>query len=97
MVLTAPFPSGRRYIYIVRDTCQLTPDVSKICLEMYVSCEEYDEIILSKQKRISENLNIPISVDVYQEHTDNTTMLLLTTYSFNVDNTNKNIEVFTHQ
>jgi hypothetical protein len=79
----SPFPCGRAYIYVVRNTCSLTPDVSNICLEMYTSCRDYDEYILSKQKRIAKNLNITIYVDVYQEHTDNRTMLLHTTYTFN--------------
>lgn len=84
MVLDASiFPTGRRYIYVVRNTCQLTPDVSNICLEMYVSCDDNDQHILEKQRRVSACLNTPIYVDVYQEHTDNTTMLLYTTYTFN--------------
>lgn len=78
-----PFPSGRRYVYVVRNTCSLTPDVSNICLEMYVSYNDYDNNILSKQRRVAENLKIPIYVDVYQEHTDQQTMLLYTTYTFN--------------
>lgn len=78
-----PFPSGRKYIYVVRNTCSLTPDVSNICLEMYTSYDEYDEYILSKQKRVAENLNITVNIDVYQEHIDHRTMLLYTTYTFN--------------
>ncbi len=78
-----PFPLGRKYIYVVRNTCSLTPDVSNICLEMYTSHDEYDEYILSKQKRVAENLNTTIYVDVYQEHIDHRTMLLYTTYTFN--------------
>lgn len=76
------FPTGRRFVYVVRNTCQLTPDVSNICLEMYVSCDDCDETILSKQRRVAENLKTLVKVDVYQEHTDNVTMLWYTTYTF---------------
>ena len=77
------FPLGRKYVYVVRNTCSLSPDVSNICLEMYTSYDDYDENILSKQRRVAEHLKTPIYVDVYQEHTDKKTMLLYTTYTFN--------------
>lgn len=77
------FHVERKYIYVVRNTCSLTPNVSNICLEMYISYDDDDEKILSKQRRIAEHLKIPIYVDVYQEHTDKKTMLLYTTYTFN--------------
>ena len=78
----SPFPCGRHYIYVVRNTCSLTPDVSSICLERYTSTCDYDEHILSRQRRVAKNLNVTIYVDVYQEHTDHRTMLLHTTYTF---------------
>jgi hypothetical protein len=77
------FPCGRRYIYVVRNNCYLTPDIHNLCLEMYISHSDHDENILSKHKRIALHLNIPVYIDVYQEHTDNQVMLLHTTYSFN--------------
>jgi hypothetical protein len=78
-----PFSLEGRYVYVVRNTCSLTPDVSNICLEMYISYDDYDESILSQQRRVAENLKVPIYVDVYHEHTDEKTMLLYTTYTFN--------------
>lgn len=76
-------PFNPKYVYVVRNTCSLSPDVSNICLEMYISYDDYDENILSKHRRVAEHLKVPIYVDVYQEHTDKQTMLLYTTYTFN--------------
>jgi hypothetical protein len=74
-----------RYVYVTRNTCQLTPEVSNICLEMYISEHEEDSSIISKQRRIATNLGCPIIIDVYYQYDGGEVMLWYKTYTVTSD------------
>lgn len=70
-----------RYVYVVRSTCQLIPEVSNICLEMYISEHDDDKSILTKQRRIATNLGCTIIIDVYYQYDGTEVMLWYKTYT----------------
>lgn len=72
-----------KYVYVVRNTCQLIPEVSSICLEMYISDTDEDNNILSKQQRIANNLQTTVLLDVYYQYAHDSVMLWYKTYTIN--------------
>lgn len=78
-------PTADKYVYIVRNTCQFTPEVSNICLEMYISDYEEDHCIMSNHKKIANNLGCPIIIDVYHQHNGTAVMLWYKTYTITKD------------
>ncbi len=83
-MLSSP-ETPQKYVYVVRNTCHLTPDVSNICLEMYVSYDEEDTEIMNKQRRIANNLQCPIIIDIYQEYDNTKIMLWYKSYTISHD------------
>lgn len=76
---------GDRYVYVVRNTCQMTPEVANVCLEMYISEYEEDHRILSKHRNIANSLRCPIIIDLYHQHEGTEVMLWYKTYTISHD------------